>query len=108
MIRAIRITRDLVQIHQNANRAASLVGQLLAFSRKQTMKPELLDLADTLADLTHLLNRLVGERITLELSQDRFATDSGGQRLLEQVLMNLVVNARDAMPDGGRSRITTA
>ncbi len=53
---------DLVQIHQNANRAAALVSQLLAFSRKQTLKPERLDLADVLSDLAHLLNRLVGER----------------------------------------------
>ena len=50
---------DLIQIHQNANRAASLVGQLLAFSRKQNLQPEVMDLRDTLSDLTHLLNRLV-------------------------------------------------
>ena len=99
---------DLVQIHQNANRAASLVGQLLAFSRKQTMKPELLDLADTMAELTHLLNRLVGERVTLELSQDSGLQPIwADRRLLDQVLMNLVVNARDAMPDGGPIRITS-
>lgn len=61
---------DLVQINQNANRAAALVGQLLAFSRKQTLRPETLDMRDTLADLTHLLNRLVGEKITLTLSHD--------------------------------------
>ena len=61
---------DLMQINQNANRAASLVGQLLAFSRKQTLQPEILDVRDTLADLTHLLNRLVGERVTLTLSHD--------------------------------------
>jgi len=98
---------DLVQIHQNANRAASLVGQLLAFSRKQTMKPELLDLRDTMADLTHLLNRLVGERVKLELSQDPSLQPIwADRRLLDQVLMNLVVNARDAMPDGGPIRIT--
>jgi two-component system cell cycle sensor histidine kinase/response regulator CckA len=54
---------DLVQINQNANRAASLVGQLLAFSRKQTLKPQVIDLRDTLSDLTHLLNRLVGEKV---------------------------------------------
>jgi two-component system cell cycle sensor histidine kinase/response regulator CckA len=53
---------DLIQIHQNANRAASLVGQLLAFSRKQNLQPEVMDLRDTLSDLTHLLNRLVGEK----------------------------------------------
>lgn len=99
---------DLVQIHQNANRAASLVGQLLAFSRKQTLKPQRIDLQDVLSDLTHLLNRLVGERITLRLSH---ALDPGviraDKRQLEQVIMNLVVNARDAMPDGGTIRIET-
>lgn len=52
---------DLIQIHQNANRAASLVKQLLAFSRKQNLQPEIVDLCDTLSDLTHLHNRLVGE-----------------------------------------------
>lgn len=99
---------DLVQINQNANRAAALVGQLLAFSRKQTLRPETLDMRDTLADLTHLLNRLVGERVTLTLSHDpvvqRIRAD---KRQLEQVLMNLVVNARDAMPAGGEIKITT-
>jgi two-component system cell cycle sensor histidine kinase/response regulator CckA len=59
---------DLVQIHQNANRAASLVRQLLAFSRKQTLKPQRLDLQEVLSDLTHLLNRLVGEKICLRLN----------------------------------------
>nr|WP_233270362.1 ATP-binding protein [Chachezhania sediminis] len=99
---------DLVQIVQNANRAASLVGQLLAFSRKQTLRPESLDLRDTLADLTHLLNRLVGERVTLTLSHDPILKSiRADKRQLEQVLMNLVVNARDAMPDGGEIRIET-
>ena len=99
---------DLVQIHQNANRAASLVGQLLAFSRKQTLKPERIDLQDVLSDLTHLLNRLVGERVKLTLAH---APDLGpiraDKRQLEQVVMNLVVNARDAMPEGGRIRVET-
>lgn len=99
---------DLIQISQNANRAAALVNQLLAFSRKQTLSPELLDLRDTLADITHLLNRLVGERVTLRFSHDadlpRLKLD---KRQLEQVLMNLVVNARDAMPEGGEIRIET-
>ena len=99
---------DLIQIHQNANRAASLVGQLLAFSRKQTLKPEQLDLQDVLSDLAHLLNRLVGERVKLRLAH---APDLGPIRAdrsqLEQVIMNLVVNARDAMPNGGTIRIDT-
>lgn len=99
---------DLIQIHQNANRAAALVGQLLAYSRKQTLKPERLDLQDVLSDLTHLLNRLVGERVHLRLSH---ATGLGAiradRRKLEQVVMNLVVNARDAMPEGGTIRIET-
>ena len=99
---------DLMQINQNANRAASLVGQLLAFSRKQTLRPERLDLRDTLSDLTHLLNRLVGEKVTLSLSHDPVLPPiRADKRQLEQVLMNLVVNARDAMPEGGEIRITT-
>lgn len=99
---------DLVQIHQNANRAAALVGQLLAYSRKQTLRPELLDLRVTLSDLTHLLNRLVGERVTLTLIHDPILKPiRADKRQLEQVIMNLVVNARDAMPDGGEIRIET-
>jgi two-component system cell cycle sensor histidine kinase/response regulator CckA len=99
---------DLVQIHQNSNRAAALVGQLLAFSRKQTLKPERVDLQEVLADLTHLLNRLVGERVQLDLRQaSRVGAIRADKRQLEQVLMNLVVNARDAMPKGGVIRIDT-
>lgn len=99
---------DLEQIRQNANRAAALVGQLLAFSRKQTLRPEILDLRDTLSDLTHLLNRLVGEKVTLTLSHDPVLRPiRADKRQLEQVLMNLVVNARDAMPQGGEIRIET-
>ena len=99
---------DLIQIHQNANRAASLVGQLLAFSRKQNLQPETIDLRDTLSDLTHLLNRLVGEKVTLTLDHDpalmRIKAD---KRQLEQVLMNLVVNARDAMDGAGAIKVAT-
>ncbi len=104
---------DLEQIRQNANRAASLVGQLLAFSRKQTLHPEVLDLEDLLSDLTHLMNRLVVERVGLTFGHvgheghkplGRIRAD---KRQIEQVLINLVVNARDAMPDGGNIRIET-
>ncbi|MEO0401117.1 MAG: ATP-binding protein [Pseudomonadota bacterium] len=99
---------DLVQINQNANRAAALVGQLLAFSRKQTLRPEELDLRDTMSDLTHLLNRLVGEKVRLSLSHDPVLKPiRADKRQLEQVLMNLVVNARDAMPEGGEIGIET-
>jgi two-component system cell cycle sensor histidine kinase/response regulator CckA len=99
---------DLIQINQNANRAASLVGQLLAFSRKQNLQPEMIDLRETLVDLTHLLNRLVGEKIHLRWTHDpdlpRVRAD---KRQLEQVIMNLVVNARDAMPGGGTIHVET-
>ncbi len=99
---------DLIQIHQNANRAASLVGQLLAFSRKQNLQPEIIDLRDTLSDLTHLLNRLVGEKVTLSLHHDpALAQIKADKRQLEQVLMNLVVNARDAMQGAGEIKVVT-
>ncbi|WP_299360198.1 ATP-binding protein [uncultured Paracoccus sp.] len=99
---------DLHQIEQNANRAAALVEQLLAFSRKQTLKPQVIDLRDTLSDLTHLLNRLVGERVRLTFTHDpALQSIRADRRQLEQVLMNLVVNARDAMPNGGEVAIRT-
>lgn len=104
---------DLEQIRQNANRAASLVGQLLAFSRKQTLNPEVLDLEDVVADLTHLLNRLMVDKVDLTLGHlGRVAGRGLGKiradkRQIEQVLINLVVNARDAMPEGGDIRIET-
>jgi two-component system, cell cycle sensor histidine kinase and response regulator CckA len=99
---------DLVQIHQNANRAASLVAQLLAFSRKQTLKLEQIDLQDVLSDLTHLLNRLLGERVKLRVAHAQgLGFIRADKRKLEQVLMNLVVNARDAMEMGGVIRIET-
>lgn len=101
---------DLQQIAQNANRAASLVGQLLAFSRKQNLRPQVLDLRDLLDDLTHLLNRLVGEKTVLSLQHDPgLRAIRADRRQLEQVIMNLVVNARDAMRDtGGEITVATA
>jgi two-component system cell cycle sensor histidine kinase/response regulator CckA len=104
---------DLEQIRQNANRAASLVGQLLAFSRKQTLNPEVIDLEDVLADLTHLLNRLMVDKVELSLGHLGPAVGKplgkvrADKRQVEQVLINLVVNARDAMPNGGSIRIET-
>lgn len=93
---------DIMQIKQNANRAANLVRQLLAFSRKQTMQPEVIDLTDTLAELSHLIRRLIGENIDLDMQHGReiwpIKADPGQ---IEQVIINLAVNARDAMKENG-------
>jgi two-component system cell cycle sensor histidine kinase/response regulator CckA len=99
---------DLIQISQNSNRAASLVGQLLAFSRQQKLKLEIVDLRDTMADLMHLLNRLVGEKVELQLDHDPGLLQIRVDRAqFDQVVMNLVVNARDAMAEGGRILVQT-
>jgi two-component system, cell cycle sensor histidine kinase and response regulator CckA len=100
---------DIMQIKQNANRAANLVRQLLAFSRQQTLQPRVLDITDILVELSHLLRRLIGENITLEVEHGReLGLVKVDQGQLEQVVINLVVNARDAMPQGGRLTIRTA
>jgi two-component system cell cycle sensor histidine kinase/response regulator CckA len=99
---------DLIQINQNANRAAALVGQLLAFSRQQTLQPEVIDLRDTIGELIHLLNRLLGEKFTLVTQHDHgLLPVRVDRRQLDQVIMNLVVNARDAMAEGGEIRVDT-
>ncbi|BEU99899.1 response regulator [Novosphingobium olei] len=102
---------DIQQIKANSNRAASLTRQLLAFSRQQTLRPEVLQLPDVVAEVSTLLKRLLGEKISLEVTHDR---DLGFVRAdpvqLEQVLLNLAVNARDAMADikgGGTLRLMT-
>ncbi|HYE49082.1 MAG TPA: ATP-binding protein, partial [Azospirillaceae bacterium] len=99
---------DIMQIKQNANRAANLVRQLLAFSRQQTLQPRVLNVTDVLAELSNLLRRLIGENIELKMVHGR---DLGlvkvDQGQLEQVIINLAVNARDAMPGGGRLSIVT-
>jgi two-component system cell cycle sensor histidine kinase/response regulator CckA len=99
---------DIMQIKQNANRAASLVRHLLAFSRKQTLRPQVLDLGEVLSDLTMLLRRLIGEKVTLDVVHGR---DLWPVKVdisqLEQVIVNLAVNARDAMPEGGRLQVRT-
>lgn len=93
---------DLMQIHQNANRAAALVGQLLAFSRKQTLQPSTTDLRECLTDLSHLLKRLVSDDINLIVNQgENLHSVYLDAQQFEQVIINLVVNARDAMPAGG-------
>lgn len=100
---------DIMQIKQNANRAANLVRQLLAFSRQQTLQPRVLNITDVLADLSNLLRRLIGANIELTTIHGR---DLGlikvDQGQLEQVIINLVVNARDAMLDGGVMTVRTS
>ncbi len=99
---------DLQQIRQNANRAAALVRQLLAFSRRQTLQPEIFSVESLLDDLVQLLGRLVGERISIRLRHDpELKPIRADRRQLEQVIVNLVVNARDAMPMGGEITIET-
>jgi two-component system, cell cycle sensor histidine kinase and response regulator CckA len=100
--------QDIMQIKQNTNRAASLVRQLLAFSRRQTLRPQVLDLGEALSDLTMLLRRLIGEKVALEVVHGR---DLWPVKVdisqFEQVIVNLAVNARDAMPDGGKLLVRT-
>jgi two-component system, cell cycle sensor histidine kinase and response regulator CckA len=101
--------KDIIQIKQNANRAAALVRQLLAFSRKQTLRPQVLDLGETLSDLGMLLKRLIGEKVTLEVVHGRDLWPvKADLSQFEQVIVNLAVNARDAMPDGGKLIVRTA
>ncbi|MCJ8509877.1 response regulator [Rhizobium lemnae] len=100
---------DLMEIKRNANRAAVLVRQLLAFSRKQTMRPAVLNLTDVVGDLRMLVDRLIsGTNVKLDVQYGRdlwpVRTDLSQ---FEQVLINLCVNARDAMPSGGQIRIRT-
>jgi len=100
---------DLMEIKRNANRAAVLVRQLLAFSRKQTMRPAVLNLTDVVGDLRMLVDRLIsGTNVKLEVDYGRdlwpVRTDLSQ---FEQVLINLCVNARDAMPSGGTILIKT-
>jgi len=101
--------QDIINIKQNANRAAGLVRQLLAFSRQQTLRPQVLQLGDVLSELSILLGRLLGENIELNLDQ---ASDlwpvKADLHQFEQVVVNLAVNARDAMPNGGKLTIRTA
>jgi two-component system, cell cycle sensor histidine kinase and response regulator CckA len=99
---------DIMQVKQNANRAANLVRQLLAFSRQQTLQPKVLDVTDALTEISHLLRRLIGENIELQIRHGRdlhlVRVDQGQ---LEQVIINLAVNARDAMPNGGKLLVNT-
>ena len=100
---------DIQQIKSNSNRAAGLTRQLLAFSRQQTLRPQVLQLPDVVSEVSHLLKRLLGETVLLVVKHGRnlgpIRADPGQ---LEQVIINLAVNARDAMfPEGGTLTIQT-
>jgi len=99
---------DLIQIKQNANRAAGLVRQLLAFSRKQPLQPKLIDVTDNFAELSHMLKRILGEQIVLKFHYGR---DLGYIKVdpvqFSQVIINLAVNAKDAMNGSGTLDIST-
>ncbi|KKB84825.1 histidine kinase [Devosia limi DSM 17137] len=99
---------ELMQIKQNANRAAGLTRQLLAFSRRQTLRPQVLELPLIVDDLTVLLKRMIGEKNTLSVEHGRNIWPVRADVVqLEQVIINLVVNARDAMDTGGSITIRT-
>ena len=100
--------QDIMNIKQNANRAAGLVRQLLAFSRRQTLRPTKLALTDALSDLSILLSRLLGEKVDLMMNHGRDLWPvMADVNQLETVIINLAVNARDAMPEGGKLTIAT-
>ncbi|SPU27474.1 Blue-light-activated protein [Candidatus Bartonella washoeensis] len=99
---------DLINIKNNANRAAALVQQLLAFSRKQTLRPEKIDFTEFLSDMRNLIVPLLGNNIQLKIIHGRdLWSVKVDQASFQRVIMNLVINARDAMPDGGIVTIAT-
>src|SRR5690606_18128241 len=99
---------DLMAIKNSANRAAGLTRQLLAFSRRQTLRPQILEITTHVDDLTVLLRRLIGEQITLDVDHGHNIWPVKADLVqLEQVVVNLVVNARDAMANGGKITLRT-
>ncbi|HYM79186.1 MAG TPA: PAS domain S-box protein [Candidatus Dormibacteraeota bacterium] len=104
-----RTRNGVEQIRRAADRAASLTQQLLAFSRKQVLQPKLLDLNETVADVQKMLSRVIGEDIELIAKlHPSLMTVKADPGQVEQVLMNLAVNARDAMPQGGKLAMETS
>jgi two-component system cell cycle sensor histidine kinase/response regulator CckA len=99
--------KNAAEIKEAAQRAAGLTRQLLAFSRQQVLQPRILDVNSVVADMTKMLRRLIGENIELTTNFGQIDKIRADQNQLEQVIMNLVVNARDAMPSGGKLSIET-
>ncbi len=98
--------QNIINIKTSANRAAELVSQLLAFSRRQTLQPEVLHLSETLTETSMMLNRTLGEKIELRILPGRDLWYVKADRSqLQSVVINLAVNAKDAMPDGGKLTI---
>ncbi|PLK24953.1 hybrid sensor histidine kinase/response regulator [Porphyrobacter sp. TH134] len=96
---------DIQQIRANSNRAASLTRQLLAFSRQQTLRPEIIQLPDVISEVSPLIKRLLGEKITYYVQHDRnLGAVRADPQQLEQVIMNLAVNARDAIQSRGNGQ----
>jgi signal transduction histidine kinase len=102
------LRRNLDEIKNASERAASLTRQLLAFSRKQVMQPQVLDLNSVVPDMEQMLRRMIGEDIELRTAlQPDLGNVKADPSQMEQVIMNLVINARDAMPSGGKLTIET-
>src|SRR5262249_24323850 len=101
--------KDIGEIEKAAQRAATLTQQLLAFSRKQVLQPKIINLNEIASDISKMIRRLIGENIAVST---RLARDLGNVQAdpnqMEQILLNLAVNARDAMPDGGKLILETA
>jgi two-component system, cell cycle sensor histidine kinase and response regulator CckA len=102
------IRHQIEEIRKATNRATSLTHQLLAFSRKQVLQPKIFSLTNVVTEINKLLRRLIGEDVELKLVSDSSLWDiKADPSQIEQVIMNLAINARDAMPDGGRLKIET-
>jgi PAS domain S-box-containing protein len=103
------LRKKVEEIQKASERARNLTGQLLAFSRRQILEPQVLDLSALVADMNPMLSRLIGEHIELTLTRApaKMGRVKADQGQMEQILLNLVVNARDAMPQGGSVRVET-
>jgi signal transduction histidine kinase/ActR/RegA family two-component response regulator len=107
-LKGSRLREDVEEIYNAADRAATLTGQLLAFSRRQILSPEIVELNQRVMDMSRMLARLIGEHIAIDLhlASDLWPVRADAAQL-EQVIVNLALNARDAMPQGGRLSIET-